>query len=431
MYEAEPYYHRVLIEPMSVIGEYKIDFTGDTKRAGDYHQRHDDRDYNAPTISGDDNIDDDDVSDTEPSISQLLLGSIRRIDVDYGDIGSNSPEHKDDDAMSTGSDSESDDSTSSTSPSPSHALSNSSHLLRVATLNIGQGMRTKLPRVLQWATTTGIHVLALQETGSCPHDHSLLRHFGYHMILSPHHSAGVALILRDDVSIRCVEELDGGRAGRLVGAVIQTTVGNNILFVCAYMPTGMDRAADDGDKARECHRLYDKIITWSNEAGRLTGGKVVVLGDLNETITDADRETRSQGVRHSRFIAKLISANFIDTYRTLHPHRGWTCTTPLDQGRVARSRIDFVLTSGFTPNKVMAARVISAPTKVRTSHHSLLVDLTCDIDVHEHQLPSRPRLPNMRTASWDDKDAMTDSMHEWVTDNRPWILTKANGSGVI
>ena len=106
------------------------------------------------------------------------------------------------------------------------------------------------------ATTTGIQVLALQETGSCPHDHSLLRHFGYHMILSPHHSAGVALILRDDVSIRCVEELDGGREGRLVGAVIQTTVGNNIL-VCAYMPTGMDRAADDGDKARECHRLYD------------------------------------------------------------------------------------------------------------------------------------------------------------------------------
>ena len=99
-----------------------------------------------------------------------------------------------------------------------------------------------------------------------------------------HHSAGVALILRDDVTIRCVEELDGGRAGRLVGAVIQTTVGNNILFVCAYMPTGMDRAADDGDKARKCHRIYDKIITWSNEAGRLTGGKVVMLGHFNETI---------------------------------------------------------------------------------------------------------------------------------------------------
>ena len=120
-----------------------------------------------------------------------------------------------------------------------------------------------------------------------------------------------------------------------------------------------------------------EIITWSNEAGRLTGGKVVVLGDLNETITDADRETRSQGVRHSRFIAKLISANFIDTYRTLHPHRGWTCTTPLDQGRVARSRIDFVLTSGFTPNKVMAASHFVST--VRTSHHSLLVDLTCDM----------------------------------------------------
>ena len=61
--------------------------------------------------------------------------------------------------------------------------------LRVATLNIGQGMRTKLPLMLQWAHQLGIHVLALQETGACLHDHSLLRHFGYHMILVPHRSA--------------------------------------------------------------------------------------------------------------------------------------------------------------------------------------------------------------------------------------------------
>ena len=115
---------------MSVL-ESKIDFTGDSKRAGDYHQRHDDRDYSAVgqrTISDDDNIDDDDLSDTEPRISQLLPTSIGGIDTD-GDIRLNTLEHKND-TMSTGSDSRFDDSTSSTLPSSAC----SGHLLRVLRL---------------------------------------------------------------------------------------------------------------------------------------------------------------------------------------------------------------------------------------------------------------------------------------------------------
>jgi hypothetical protein len=142
-------------------------------------------------------------------------------------------------------------------------------VLRVATLNVDQGLRAKLVRILQWALLAGVHVLALQETGDYAMDHSLLRHFGWHMIMSSNRSggqrprcghAGVALLIRHDLNIRTIKELDGGDDGRLVGAVIRSPSGSNTLFVSAYLPTGLDWAAELSSKADAARAVYSKIL---------------------------------------------------------------------------------------------------------------------------------------------------------------------------
>src|SRR5688572_21768464 len=79
-------------------------------------------------------------------------------------------------------------------------------VLRVATLNVGQGARRKMPLVLAWAQQHSIRIIGLQETGKCPHDHSVLRHFDYDMWSSPHWSAGVAILIHNSLHEHVVRE---------------------------------------------------------------------------------------------------------------------------------------------------------------------------------------------------------------------------------
>ena len=333
-------------------------------------------------------------------------------------------------------------------------------VLRVATLNVDQGLRAKLVRILQWALLAGVHVLALQETGDYAMDHSLLRHFGWHMIMSSNRSggqrprsgyAGVALLIRHDLNIRTIKELDGGDDGRLVGAVLRSPSGSNTLFVSAYLPTALDWAAELSSKADAARAVYSKILMWSREAGGGRGvanAQTVVLGDLNETLTTIDRETtvtaaplsdethrspttsRSPASARPRFITALTTAGFVDTYRSLHETPGFTCETKHRTG-VSKSRIDYVLTHGFVApaqaRHVAAATVVEPPPKI-SRHRIVIVDLRHDMAAPDHLPPPRPPLPDMRRASRDEKDAMMVAMEGWVIENENRISCMASGS---
>jgi ribonuclease HI len=340
------------------------------------------------------------------------------------------------------------------------------HGLRVATLNVDQGLRAKLLPMLQWATLAGVHVLALQETGDYAKDHSLLRHLGWHMILSGGTKAGVALLIRQDLHIRVIKEVDSGD-GRLVGAILQSPSGVKTIFISAYLPTALDWAPDEGTKADAARTIYSMILTWSASNARGAGLRTVVLGDLNETLTAADRQSPSlssqAGVhpaRRPRFITALTMAGgYVDTYRLLHRTDGFTCATKLGQqkGNVAKSRIDYVLTHGFDSpfvsangagsargllglaaaatagrtkqHHVIAARVFDPPAKLKTRHRVLVVDLRIQIAAPEHaHPPPRPPMPDMRHASRDEKDAMMVAMEEWANDNVQWILRMSSGN---
>ena len=341
----------------------------------------------------------------------------------------------------------------------------SDEVLRVATLNVDQGLRAKLVPILQWALLAGVQVLALQETGNYAKDHSLLRHLGWHMIMSStaggggtgRCNAGVCLLIRHDLNIRTVKEFDGASDdidGRLVGALLQSSGGCKTLIVSAYLPTAMDLAPDDGMKARTAKAIYSKILSWSSEAevdrARGKGGpKTIVLGDLNETLTTADRVSFSsvsssalslsspllphsrRSSTHPRFVSALINAHFVDTYRSLHDEHGFTCRTKHGMN-ITQSRIDYVLTHGFTSGEqhVVRAEVLDPPARLKTRHRILVVDLRHDIAASTYVPPSPPRspMPDMRRASRDEKEAMVGAMEEWVQQNEKWIFQLANGS---
>jgi exonuclease III/ribonuclease HI len=346
------------------------------------------------------------------------------------------------------------------------------HGLRVATLNVDQGLRAKLLPMLQWATLAGVHVLALQETGDYAKDHSLLRHLGWHMILSGGAKAGVALLIRQDLNIRIIKEFDSGD-GRLVGAMLQSPSGVKTIFISAYLPTALDWAPDEGAKADAARTIYSTILTWAASSTRGAGLRTVVLGDLNETLTAADRQSPSLSsqaavptssrhpARRPRFITALTTAGgYVDTYRLLHCTHGFTCVTKLGQQKehVARSRIDYVLTHGFNSalvsatsnagsasggqgpaaaadtagpanqHHVIAARVLDPPAKLKTRHRVLVVDLRLQIAAPEHSPPPRPPMPDMRHASREEKDAMMVVMEVWANNNDEWILRMSTGN---
>ncbi len=156
----------------------------------------------------------------------------------------------------------------STTPLPVDEMQlNTNKNLVVATVNVGQGLLNKLPSLLHWASNTEIDVVAIQETGLTRHDHALLNHYEYRMLLNSKPHAGVALLVRNRLSILSIADLSFGGAGvgRLVGTVLQGSSSKRLLLVSAYMPTGMDHCAMDHPLAKLCSSLYSKILDWSRE----------------------------------------------------------------------------------------------------------------------------------------------------------------------
>ena len=156
--------------------------------------------------------------------------------------------------------------------------------MRLGTFNVGLGFMRKLPRILSRCSELELDVVALQEIG----DPALLTNRLSPYILAysagpSHHEAGVGLLLSLALAprIRCYKR---SSTGRLVGAVLELSPGKRMLLVSAYMRTGLDDSAAGSPSHLQAHALYAELLRWS--AGM---HHVVVMGDLNETLTRWDR----------------------------------------------------------------------------------------------------------------------------------------------
>ena len=208
-------------------------------------------------------------------------------------------------------------------PQPAHAP------LRLGTFNLGLGLTHKLPRIVARCAELELDIIALQEVG----DPALLcnRFPPYQLIYAAgpsHHQAGVGLLLLSRLA-PSVRRYLRSPSGRLAGAVLELTHGHQLLLVSAYMPSGIDHQPPSSEAHHTARSLYAELLGWT--AGMQ---QVIVLGDLNETLTRWDRHPLPAprliggvaAVAADSPLHTLVAEGYTDVYRHLHPllqhHRG-------------------------------------------------------------------------------------------------------------
>lgn len=270
--------------------------------------------------------------------------------------------------------------------------------LRLGTLNVGLGFLRKLPAILHRSVSLSLHVVALQEIG----DPALLNTSlaDYNLVYAAGgsaHEAGVGLLLSHDLS-PAVRTFKRSKTGRLVGAVLELSKSQQILLVSAYMPSGLDHRSPADESTLLAHRLYAELLRWA-----VGMHQVVVMGDLNETLTALDRSPRPAArVAAVSPISNLQQEGFTDVWRHLYPsaaiHPGFTHASD-SIIRSTRSRIDYIWTRGVPAACILHSRVDTKLHKL--SHHHLLLG---ELQLQGPPLPSiapqlRLQLPNLRNLS--------------------------------
>ena len=295
-------------------------------------------------------------------------------------------------------------------------LSNSA--LRFGTVNIGCGFLRKLPTLLRRGIALSLDAIAIQEIG----DPAMLRpHLHPYFLISSSgpssHEAGVGLLIAKHLAPHCRNYLNT-KHGRLVGVVLELTPNQRLLLVSAYMPSGLDHVARNDTKVAVAHSLYAEIVQWS-----VGMHHVIVLGDLNETLTHWDRYPHPL-LHHSMSNASapidcLVQEGYIDVYRTLHPHArrepGFTHHVR-STARTVYSRLDYIWCKGFPSASLIRINIDLWPKLRRLSHHALLwaelliPDST--ISPNSFSLSPLPRLPNLRAASIDQRTRFVEEVHQ-------------------
>jgi len=274
----------------------------------------------------------------------------------------------------------------------------------MGTLNVGLGFMRKLPRILTRCAELTLDAVALQEIG----DPALLstRLPSYQLVCAAGpsaHEAGVGLLLSLTLAPR-IRRYFRSVSGRLVGAVLELSPGRTVLLVSAYMPSGLDHSAPDSASHRLAHTLYTELMGWS--AGI---AQVVVMGDLNETLTRWDRlpmPPAPSGLAAAAGLASPLAAlqqdGFTDVYRHLHPSPELSpgFTHVIEGLRPSRSRLDYIWSKGWSASDILSSQV--DPALCALSHHRLLW-----AEMRLSHAPPSPcttpllqmRLPNMRAAT--------------------------------
>jgi exonuclease III len=285
--------------------------------------------------------------------------------------------------------------------------------LRLGTWNAGLGFLHKLTPLLHRCIDLQLDVVAVQEIG----DPALLTTTlsEYQLIYSAgpsSHEAGVGLLLSQHLLSRC-RTYKQSTTGRLAAAVLEYGHGKQLLIVSAYMPSGLDHSSPTSDKVMQAHDLYREITEWSRGMQH-----VIVMGDLNETMSVYDRfpVSASPSATSLSPIQALPQAGFIDCYRHFYPS---PISTPgfthfIDSHlRPVKSRLDYVWVQGFPTSSIRAATIDMHRTMRHLSHHRLLcvtLSLQHPLAPTNAELAPRRQLPNLRAAQDTHKSDFVDGV---------------------
>ncbi len=197
--------------------------------------------------------------------------------------------------------------------------------------------------------------------------------------------------------------------GRLIGAVLELSKGHQLLLVSAYMPSGLDHHAPSSEQHDAARALYAELLGWA--AGIQ---QVIVLGDLNETLTQWDRQPLvARAAVAASPLHTLQAEGFNDVYRQLNSDAAVSpgFTHFIEGVRPSRSRIDYIWTKDVALASLIHSEVDHS---LRTLSHHRLLWAEISLQKSPNAVCSTPlyelRLPNLRSANDERKDKFV----QWV-----------------
>ena len=294
--------------------------------------------------------------------------------------------------------------------------------LRVVSLNVGQGWRSKAHKVLRQCSKVAADVVALQEIGEPVQLQQQAAQFGFHAVLCGGKRTGVCLLIAERLVPWIRQVMRSEKDGRLVGALLEVQ-GVKLVLACVYMPTGLDFSSSSSSSSSSSvgvdpTLLYKRLHRW------MAGSRQVVLGDFNETLSTADRLRPSP--RCGQWISQMPAAGLLDAYRIKHPQQaGFTHFTTGSGGAAVQSRLDYVFVGGMTADAVWECEVELG---FQVSHHRMVwAELQLQLDLSICGQVQRLQLPNIRFASEQQKEDLVQRLDLQVSSQRQWLESKAAG----
>ena len=195
--------------------------------------------------------------------------------------------------------------------------------MKIATFNVN-GIKTRLPNLLQWLEREQPDIACLQELKAVGESFPVteLRAAGYHALWRGQRSwNGVAILARGAEPIEIRRDLPGDPAddhSRYLEAAV-----DGIVVVCLYLPNGNPQP---GPKFSYKLAWFERLI--EHAAGLYTSGHPVVMaGDYNVVPTDFDiynprswlKDALLQPESRERY-RRLLEQGWVDAIRHLHPN---------------------------------------------------------------------------------------------------------------
>jgi len=194
--------------------------------------------------------------------------------------------------------------------------------MKIATFNVN-GIKTRLPNLLQWLEREQPDVACLQELkaldGVFPH--SPLREVGYHALWKGQRSwNGVSILARGTDPVEIRRELPGDlldEQSRYLEAAV-----DGVVVACLYLPNGNPQP---GPKFDYKLAWFERFI--QHAAGLYKSGHPVVMaGDYNVVPTDFDIYNPRSWLKDALLqpqtrecYQRLLKHGWIDAIRHLHP----------------------------------------------------------------------------------------------------------------
>jgi exodeoxyribonuclease-3 len=194
--------------------------------------------------------------------------------------------------------------------------------MKIATFNVN-GVKTRLPNLLQWLEREQPDVACLQELkaldGMFPHQ--ALREAGYSSVWKGQRSwNGVAILARGTEPLEVRRELPGDPTDDH-SRYLEAAVGG-VLVACLYLPNGNPQP---GPKFNYKLAWFERFI--EHAAGLYDSGQPVVMaGDYNVVPTDFDIYNPRSWLKDALLqpesrecYQRLLKQGWVDSIRHLHP----------------------------------------------------------------------------------------------------------------